>query len=630
MGISVADLVATLGIDDREFDRGLDGVGSKFNKIGPMAAAAGAAAGAALAAGVVKAMDVEAINDKLAAQLDLTAAESERIGGVAGHLYADAYGESMQDVSTAVAGVRSSIEGMTQATEKELEAASAKALDFAAIFEIDITRATSTAGILTKSGLAKDATEAFDLMTAASQRVPAQLREDVLDAADEYSQFFASLGMDGQQAFALLVANADKGMYGIDKVGDAVKEFSIRATDLSAASKGAYEAIGLGMEEMTNKLLAGGDSASEATQQIVDGLLSIEDPGRRAEASIALFGTPLEDLNVNEIPEFLRSLKLGEDAMEGFAGASERAGDTLNDNAKTKLTAFRRTLESGLVNFLGGTVIPAIEKVGDVLGPVLMPVLRTLGSVIKPIAPVLIGMAGAFGSLWAAAKGYQILKGAVGTIRDLTGLLRGGVSSLGNFAGGLSRAGSAGGEFAGGLGSARGGAGRLAGVLGKGGALAIALAFTTTMIFKAVDAWSQYNAAAEQAEQAYQDAMSNVDAAEQYIIEKYGKGSERHQKWLMENKGSKAAIEADRYQRPDWYNPFTWFGSGGDFIARSPQIIGVGDVAERVTITPLNKGGAQNGVVHHRPISITISGVPSRRQLEQLKRDLARVDIGSY
>jgi TP901 family phage tail tape measure protein len=52
-----------------------------------------------------------------------------------------------------------------------------------------------------------------------------------------------------------------------------------------------------------------------------------------------------------------------------------------------------------------------------------------------------------------------------------------------------------------------------------------------------------------------------------------------------------------------WHNAHNWYGNGGDFIARKPQLIGVGDGgAERVQVTPLNKRGSGKIEVHlHGP-----------------------------
>lgn len=378
---NLADLVITLRADPSGVEEGMS-KGKKLAMVG------GAAMGAAVAAGALKAMDIGAANDKLAAQLGLTEQESARVGKVAGSLYAGAYGDSLEDVNTAVGAVMSSIKGMNQASSSDLQGMTAKALDFATAFDVDVQRAVDVAGRAVNSGLAKNATEAFDLITAASQRVPANLREDVLDATDEYGQFFAHLGIQGPEAFGIMVDAAEKGMFGIDKVGDAIKEFTILSTDGSQSTKDAFDAIGLNAKNMQTSILAGGDSAAGATQKIVDGLLGIKDPGKQAETALALFGTPLEDLNVKDIPAFLKTLQGGSDAMEGFAGAADRMGTTLNDNAATNLTSFKRQAELAFVGVVGGAVIPTIEKAAKflayTLGPAVTEVADFLGATLVP------------------------------------------------------------------------------------------------------------------------------------------------------------------------------------------------------------------------------------------------------
>jgi hypothetical protein len=365
------------------------GISEGMSKGKKLAAAGGAAIAAAVAGGMVRSLDISASNDKLAAQLGLSEDESARIGKVAGDLYANAYGESIEDVNGAVGAVMSSMKGMRTASSEDISAIAANALDLAAVFEFDVARSAQVAGQLMSTGLAESATEAFDLITAASQRVPANLREDVLDAADEYGQFFASLGVGGEDAFAMIVDAAETGMYGIDKVGDSIKEFSIRATDGSKASVGALEDIGLNAAEMSDALLKGGGSATAAFGKIVGGLKKIKNPTEQAAASIALFGTPLEDLNVTKIPEMLAALQGGSDAMEGFEGAANRMGTTLNDNAKTNLTAFKRQVEMGITNAVGGVFLPVAEKVATFMaytfGPAFKEIAEVLGKKVIPM-----------------------------------------------------------------------------------------------------------------------------------------------------------------------------------------------------------------------------------------------------
>lgn len=359
-------------------------------------AAAGAAIGTAFSVGLAKTLNVQAANDKLAAQLGLSAEESKRIGGVAGKLYADAYGDSIESVNTAVGAVVSSIDGMRTASSDAVQAMTAKVLDLSAAFEVDTARAAQVAGQMITSGLAKDGAHALDLLVASMQNVPAAVREDLIDAIDEYAPFMASIGVKGERAMALLVGAAQKGAFGLDKTGDALKEFTVRSTDMSAKTKDAYKALGLDTEKMTKALLASGDQGAEAFEKIVKGLQGMKDPAAQSAAALALFGTPLEDLNVSEIPTFLDSLTSARGKLGDTAGAAERMGDTLNDNAKTTMTTWMRKAEMAFVNLLGGKVIPAIEKaVGwlkDKFGPQLDAIGRVLDEILIP-AVIALGVA---------------------------------------------------------------------------------------------------------------------------------------------------------------------------------------------------------------------------------------------
>lgn len=420
---NIADLAVGVSVDDSEVKPGL-------GKIKGLLVGGLAAAGAAASVALGSAISGEAAADKLAAQLGATQQESAKIGKVAGKLYADAYGDSLGGVNSAVGAVMTSIEGMDRASSRRLENVTKKALDFAAVFEIDVNRAAQVAGQAISTGLASNATEAFDLITTASQRVPANLREDVLDAADEYGQFFSSLGFNGQQAFAMLVDGSAKGMYGIDKLGDSVKEFTIRSTDMSTTSKDAYKTLGLDARSMADAILRGGDDAQSATQRIVEGLLSLPAGAKQANAAIALFGTPLEDLNTSEIPAFLQSLQGGSKAMDGFGGSSKRMGDTFNDNAANNIEAFKRQVSTTFVDLIGGRALPivndTVSSLRDNFGPALQGIADTGSAVVgffrehETAAKVLLGTITALVVVTQAHAGVMAVQAAGGMVAWLT------------------------------------------------------------------------------------------------------------------------------------------------------------------------------------------------------------------
>ena len=96
--------------------------------------------------------------------------------------------------------------------------------------------------------------------------------------------------------FSIFQEGAESGAWNLDKIGDAVKEFSIRAIDGSETTKAGFKALGLNADETAAKFAAGGDTAKEAFQEVVKGLSEMEDPLAQNTAGVNLFGTMWEDL----------------------------------------------------------------------------------------------------------------------------------------------------------------------------------------------------------------------------------------------------------------------------------------------------------------------------------------------
>jgi hypothetical protein len=378
---------------------------SMARKFAAGAAVAGGAAATALSVAWVKNASIEAGNDKLAAQLGLTAEQSEAFGEAAGNLYSQAYGDSLEQVNAALDSVQSSLADSLGPAEDALERTTAKALNLADAFGVEVADSSKIAGIAVNTGLARDADHAFDLITASMQRMPAGMRQELIPMVEEYAVHLSAMGITGEDAFGLMVAASQNGAFAIDKQVDAIKELAIRATDMSTTSVDAYKAVGLEADDMAARFVAGGADARGALNDLIDGLLGIEDPVERSNAAIALFGTPLEDLSVTQIPQFLTQLRGAESGLGDVAGAADEMGDTLSDNAQTDITAWQRTVEMGVVDLMNDKVIPAIEGAP---GP-----LSQLGKGLLGAGMAGGGMAGELGM---AAVSLKSLGGPLGKL----------------------------------------------------------------------------------------------------------------------------------------------------------------------------------------------------------------------
>lgn len=386
-------------IGDELIDGATDKVEKGSGKITAALGAVGVAGGAALGLGFAGALDFGAGTDKLAASLDLTGAEAERAGDTAGRLYADAYGESLEEVNGAVAAVISTLGEFAQ-SDADLERLTGHAMNFAEAMDQDVAQSVGNAGVLIETGLARDADHAFDLMTASMKKVPVAVRDELMAATHEYSQFFAGLGLDGEQSMGILVEASKGGTFMLDKLGDALKEVRIKAADTSTTTSDAYKTLGLNADVMRDKMNSGGADAKSAFDAIVSGLLGIEDPSLKANTAIALFGAPFEDISgdAKKTDELLRTLAAG--GMTDVGGKATEMGEILNDNAKTGLTAWGRTVEMAVVGVIDGKLIPAIEGLP---GPLRTATMGLLGTGVAGA-----GMAGDFGM---AAVGVSAMGG---------------------------------------------------------------------------------------------------------------------------------------------------------------------------------------------------------------------------
>lgn len=384
MALSVGSLVAYLGLDTSRFDGALEGAEKGLGKFPAIAAGIGAAAGVALAGAAAGAMDLQDANVKLQAQLGLNNEEFGRIGRAAGEIYAGNYGESMEDVNEAVRGVVQNIGGMATASDADLQSVTKNVLSVAGAFDQDLGGVTAAVGQMMKTGLASNAQEALDIITAGFQG-GANKADDLLDTMNEYGTQFRKMGIDGKTATGLLQQGLQGGARDADLVADAIKEFSIRATDGSTTSAAAFQQLGLDAEKMTAQIAGGGKGASDGLDLVLDKLRGIEDPVKRNAAAVGLFGTQAEDLG-----QALFSLDPSKavDTLGKVDGAAQQVNDTLGKTASSNLESFKRQLQLTFVDVVGGRVLPAITTAATFLSTNLGPALQQVGQwLANPVLP---------------------------------------------------------------------------------------------------------------------------------------------------------------------------------------------------------------------------------------------------
>lgn len=347
----------------------------------------------------------------IAAQVGKGAAEAAQYAQVIRGIRAAGLGTDMAEVGTAVAAVNSTLQQFGAVSAAELDSASRKAINLATAMGGDVAQHAEMAGILMQNGLAKSSAEAFDLITAGMQNVSVQMRGELPEIIQEYSTHFRGMGFSGQEAMSLLVAQAKQGKFALDKTGDAIKEFSIRGSDMSKASVEAYEAMGFNAAKMSSEVARGGAGARKALQQTAQGLLAIKDPAELANTAIALFGTPVEDLAVDQIPAFLKQIAAMPDTLGNVFGAADQLGKTLNDNLAGDLATLSGAwgeLNATLTDGHGSALRQVTQGLTETIGRV-----RAWAQANPALSSSLVKLAVGFGMLVAAGGALTLVLASV-------------------------------------------------------------------------------------------------------------------------------------------------------------------------------------------------------------------------
>lgn len=375
-----------------------------IGQIGMFTAGLAGVAGVAGFAGLGK--DLVAETNLINMQLGHTGAAAENTSAQIRTALTSGVAGSAEEAANAIGAIESQWKYLGSEGEQTAGDLADNFMAFSRVMGVEVAEATQTAGQLVLNGLAPDIETAADLMTAAMQRVPAQMRDELPEIINEYGVHFAGLGLSGEEAFSMLVSASERGKWALDKTGDALKEFQLRGSDMSKTSVEAYEMIGLSAEDMSNAIAAGGDGAREALQATAQGLLDIESPADRANAAIALFGTPIEDLSVDQIPMFLESLTGMENSMAGAEGASQALADQIANSLDGRIDRLK-----GQVQSLAGD---AFMWLWDVVENQIIPGFQSLGDWIQrneawlgPLAATIGGAAGAWGAWTGAIKTWQ-------------------------------------------------------------------------------------------------------------------------------------------------------------------------------------------------------------------------------
>ena len=378
--MEIFKLFGSIFVDTTEADEKIEKTGKKSEglgtKLGNVAKTAGkwalglgaAAVTAATAIGgmaINTAKDVDSAIDSYIAATGTATEATGQYEEVLKNIYKNNYGEDFQDIADSMAQVKTQL---GEIEDTQLQSVTEDALALRDTFGFEVNESVRAAKMLMDQfGISSE--EAYNLIAQGAQQ-GLDKNGDLLDSINEYSVHFKQNGLSATDMFNTFKQGADSGAFSIDKVGDAIKEMGIRMKDGSATD--SLKAMKLNADDIAQAFGEGGERASWAFGEVVEGLKNIEDPIEQNTAGVAIFGTMWEDL--------------GKDAVFAMTEYGDKFDETVNTMDKLKEVKYDNLTDlfEGLKRNVEMLLLP--------LGNALMPILKQVIQIISDNMPVIEGM----------------------------------------------------------------------------------------------------------------------------------------------------------------------------------------------------------------------------------------------
>lgn len=422
----------------KKAEKGLTEFGDKAKGIGSKLSTTVTPAVLGVGIGLGKMADnADSSGKRVQRSLGLTENQAKSLNKTVKALYKEGFGESMQDVEKAVTSTKLNMKGLNG---KELKESARNASWLAEIMEEDVNEVTRAGGNIMK-GFGEDSEKSFDLMAWGMQN-GLNFSNEMLDNLSEYAPLYKKMGFSSEEYFKLLKKGSDSGVYNLDYINDAMKEFQIRTKDNSKATIEAMGQTSKATQGVFTEFSNGKATVKDLHNAVIKDLSSMEDQTKANEIGVALYGTKWEDLEADS----MYAMGNIEGKITGLDGAMDRSGKNIERSFGERLKISLRNLQDGVLPVgerlldLADRILPKVTGAlsdmvdwWDDLSPAMQDFTIALGGIAIVAPPLLLavgGIAGAIGGLMPIISGVTgVIAGGAGLTAS-TGLLGAGLTAL--------------------------------------------------------------------------------------------------------------------------------------------------------------------------------------------------------
>ncbi|MDB8790893.1 phage tail tape measure protein [Romboutsia sp. 1001216sp1] len=207
--------------------------------------------------------------------------------------------------------------------------------------------------------------QALDMIIAGEQS-GLNMSQDWLDTLVEYTPILSTLGVSGQEAFALVDEAVNATGMSTDQAMDMVKEFFLTLTDGSTTSKDAFKDLGIDIEDLKSKIDSGSITSVQAMEQVMQAITGVSDETERARLLQEIFKGTIEYGSEGVVQAWTNI----ETSVSNTAGAMDEAKQAYEESYQ----AMQQDLSNEwneLTQTIGSGVLPTLTKIIDFAGKIV-------------------------------------------------------------------------------------------------------------------------------------------------------------------------------------------------------------------------------------------------------------------
>lgn len=283
------------------------------------------------------AVELEKAGNQIEASTELSGKALEQYKDVLESVYANNYGDNLEDVSLTISKITQS---MGELDNADLQNVTESAIALQDTFDMDLEETLRGAkNLMYQFGMSAD--EAFDLLGSGAKE-GLNYTDELGDNVSEYAGNFAQAGYSATEYFQLLKNGTENGSYNLDKVNDAINEVTNKLADKSI--EGSLNIYSTETQSLFRAWQTGGATQKQVIDSIVADINNCTNQQDALTMAATAFGTMGEDSNLR----FVQSLTSMGNAFDDTKGKMEEIKNIKYDDINSQITEISRTIQMQL------------------------------------------------------------------------------------------------------------------------------------------------------------------------------------------------------------------------------------------------------------------------------------------